>query len=259
MGRVEQRCLEEVKFQHDKNEIRYYGMSIEEQRQLHVLIDTAQDTDGKTTTFPDFIGENGWIEHFKVSSSKHNRKGSETNRKIASVNRAIEKQIESSINEESLIHPFSSSFYSNGNSLENYRKSLEDNWENHYQSYLKEKERLKTLEISAYMIESDDDFLKVARYDSLREGIIQHGNTELPFEIVYDRTIMEFMLQYAPYIKYVIFKSKFLVSILKIAAIPEILDGMDYENVFVHPIQGIMMRYGVHIGPESKLPDDFHP
>lgn len=103
MGRAEQRCLEEVKLRYDKNEIRYYGISIEEQQQLHVLIDTAQDTDGETTTFPDFIGENGWIEHFQVSSSKCNRKGNENNRKIASINRAIEKQIEDSINEESLI------------------------------------------------------------------------------------------------------------------------------------------------------------
>lgn len=90
MGRAEQRCLEEVKLRYDKNEIRYYGISIEEQQQLHVLIDTAQDTDGETTTFPDFIGENGWIEHFQVSSSKCNRKGNENNRKIASINRAID-------------------------------------------------------------------------------------------------------------------------------------------------------------------------
>lgn len=95
MGTAEQRCLEVVKTQCNQNKVCYYGLSKEEQKQLQVLVSTAQDTDGKTTTFPDFIGENGWIEHFKVSSSKHNRKGSETNRKIASVNRAIEKQIKS--------------------------------------------------------------------------------------------------------------------------------------------------------------------
>jgi len=259
MGRAEQRCLEEVKLQYDKNEIRYYGISIEEQQQLHVLIDTAQDTDGETTTFPDFIGENGWIEHFKVSSSKHNKKGSENSRKIANINRAIEKQIESSINEKSLIHPFSSSFYSNGNSLENYRKSLENNWENHYQSYLKEQGKMKALEISAYMIESDDDFLKVARFDDLREGIIQHGNTELPFEIIYDKAVMEYILQHASYLNYVIFKSNYLVSILKTTAISKIIDELDYKNIVVYPIQGIAMRYGFHIGTESKLPDSFQP
>lgn len=259
MGTAEQRCLEVVKTQCNQNKVYYYGLSKEEQKQLQVLVSTAQDTDGKTTTFPDFIGENGWIEHFKVSSSKHNRKGSETNRKIASVNRAIEKQIKSSINEESLIHPFSSSFYSNGNSLENYRKSLENNWENHYQSYLKEQEKLKALEISAYMIESDDDFLKVARFDDLREGIIQHGNTELPFEIIYDKAIMEYILQHASYFNYVIFKSNYLVSILKTTAISKIIDELDYKNIVVYPIQGIVMRHGFHIGTELKLPDSFQP
>lgn len=257
MGRAEQRCLEEVKLRYDKNEIRYYGISIEEQQQLHVLIDTAQDTDGETTTFPDFIGENGWIEHFQVSSSKCNRKGNENNRKIASINRAIEKQIEDSINEESLIHPFSSSFCFNKDSLANYHKSFEDNWEKHYRSYLKEQGRLKDLEVSAFMLDSDDCFLKVARFEDMREGIIHRGNTELPFNILYDRTIMEYMLQYASHIKYIIFKNNFLVSVIKVTAIPTILSKINYENIFVHPIQGIMIHHGFHIGPNSNLPDCF--
>lgn len=231
----------------------------EEQKQLNILIGTAQDTDGKTTTFPDFIGENGWIEHFKVSSSNHNRKGSENIRQIVSANRVIKKQIEISIDEESLIHPFSSSFYSGGNSLGNYHESLENNWEKHYQSYLKEQEKLKGLEISAFMIESDDNYLKVARFDDMREGMIQRGNAELPFEIIYDRTILEYMLQYASHIKYVIFKSDFITSIIKTAAIPQILNELDYSKICIHSIQGITVRYGFHIGACSDLPDEFLP
>lgn len=259
MGFAEKRCLDEVKKQCDQNNVRYYELTEEEQKQLKILISTAQDTDGKTTTFPDFIGENGWIEHFKVSSSKHNRKGSENIRQIASANRSLKKQIETSIGEESLIHPFSSSFNSYGNSLGNYHESLANNWEKHYQSYLKEQEKLKGLEISAFMIESDDNFLKVARFEDMREGIIQHGNTELPFDIIYDKTIMEYILQHAAHIKYVIFKSNCKVSILKTAAIPKILDELDCAETIIYPIQGVVMRYGFHIGPDSELPNDFQP
>lgn len=259
MGFAEKRCLDEVKQQCDQNKVCYYELAEEEQKQLNILIGTAQDTDGKTTTFPDFIGENGWIEHFKVSSSNHNRKGSENIRQIVSANRVIKKQIEISIDEESLIHPFSSSFYSGGNSLGNYHESLENNWEKHYQSYLKEQEKLKGLEISAFMIESDDNYLKVARFDDMREGMIQRGNAELPFEIIYDKTILEYMLQYASHIKYVIFKSDFITSIIKTAAIPQILNELDYSKICIHSIQGITVRYGFHIGACSDLPDEFLP
>ena len=259
MGFAEKRCLDEVKQQCDQNKVRYYELAEEEQKQLNILIGTAQDTDGKTTTFPDFIGENGWIEHFKVSSSNHNRKGSENIRQIVSANRVIKKQIEISIDEESLIHPFSSSFYSGGNSLGNYHESLENNWEKHYQSYLKEQEKLKGLEISAFMIESDDNYLKVARFDDMREGMIQRGNAELPFEIIYDKTILEYMLQYASHIKYVIFKSDFITSIIKTAAIPQILNELDYSKICIHSIQGITVRSGFHIGACSDLPDEFLP
>lgn len=259
MGFAEKRCLDEVKRQCNQNKVHYHELTEEEQKQLNILISTAQDTDGKTTTFPDFIGENGWIEHFKVSSSKHNRKGSESIRQIANANRAIKKQIETSIGEEPLIHPFSSSFYSGGSSLGNYHESLENNWEKHYQSYLKEQEKLKGLEISVFMIESDDNYLKVAQFDDMREGIIQRGNTELPFEIIYDRTILEYILQYAPYIKYVIFKSNFITSVIKTTTIPQILDKLDYSKIYIHSTQGITVRYGFHIGPDSELPDDFRP
>ena len=94
---------------------------------------------------------------------------------------------------------------------------------------------------------------------NVREGIIQHGNTELPFEIIYDKAVMEYILQHASYLNYVIFKSNYLVSILKTTAISKIIDELDYKNIVVYPIQGISMRYGFHIGTESKLPDSFQP
>lgn len=81
------------------------------------------------------------------------------------------------------------------------------------------------------MIESDDNYLKVARFDDMREGMIQRGNAELPFEIIYDRTILKYMLQYASHIKYVIFKSDFITSIIKTAAIPQILNELDYSKI----------------------------
>lgn len=70
---------------------------------------------------------------------------------------------------------------------------------------------------------------------------------------------MEYILQHAAHIKYVIFKSNCKVSILKTAAIPKILDELDCAETIIYPIQGVVMRYGFHIGPDSELPNDFQP
>ena len=78
MGKIEESCLNRVKKYCLLNETYYSGITEEEKKSLIALIKTAKDTDGKTTTFPDFIGENGWIEHFKVTSSQSSKKGYES-------------------------------------------------------------------------------------------------------------------------------------------------------------------------------------
>lgn len=77
MGKKEQRCLEVVKSVCKDDRNYYQGISAEEKEEIVTLIETAKDTDGLTTKFPDFIGNNGWIEHFEVTCSNRTKKGCE--------------------------------------------------------------------------------------------------------------------------------------------------------------------------------------
>lgn len=67
----------------------------------------------------------------------------------------------------------------------------------------------------------DDIFLPYIKFNDMRNGIIEDDN--LPFEIVHDKEIMDFIQQYQADIQYVIFVSKRIVKILKTSSIHDIL------------------------------------
>lgn len=131
MGEIEESCLNRVKKYCLLNETYYSGITEEEKKSLIALIKTANNTDGKTTTFPDFIGENGWIEHFKVTSSQSSKKGYESDINHAEMKRSIEQQIDEAKQSGNCTnYQFSASTVRQNDNIENYRKSLMTSWKN---------------------------------------------------------------------------------------------------------------------------------
>lgn len=243
MGKIEENCLNKVKEHCLLNGTYYSGITEEEKKSLITLIKSAKDTDDKTTTFPDFIGENGWIEHFKVTSSQSSKKGYESNINHAEMMRSIEQQIDEKKQDKNRTdYPFSASSTRENDSLENYRKSLMTSWKKHYQSYKKRQQELEDFKTGVFLIESDDIFLQVSKFKDMRNGIIEDYN--IPFEIVYDKKIMDFIQQYSSDIQYVIFAGSRIVKILKISSIPDIIKNVDYQNLWVHSTFGLMVKYG---------------
>lgn len=243
MGKIEESCLNRVKKYCLLNETYYSGITEEEKKSLIALIKTAKDTDDKTTTFPDFIGENGWIEHFKVTSSQSGKKGYESNINHAEMMRSIEQQIDEKKQDKNRTdYPFSASSTRKNDSLENYRKSLMTSWKKHYQSYKKRQQELEDFKTGVFLIESDDIFLQVSKFKDMRNGIIEDYN--IPFEIVYDKRIMDFIQQYSSDIQYVIFAGSRIVKILKISSIPDIIKNVDYQNLWLHSTFGLMVTHG---------------
>lgn len=244
MGKIEESCLNRVKKYCLLNETYYSGITEEEKKSLIALIKTAKDTDGKTTTFPDFIGENGWIEHFKVTSSQSSKKGYESDINHTEMKRSIEQQIgEAKQSGNCTNYQFSASTVRQNDNIENYRKSLMISWKKHYKSYEKEQQKLKNLKIGVFLIDSDDIFLPYIKFNDMRNGIIEDDN--LPFEVVHDKKIMDFIQQYQADIQYVIFVSKRVVKILKTSSISDILKTEDYQNFGSLPIIGRTVRYGI--------------
>jgi hypothetical protein len=242
MGKKEQRCLEAVKSVCKDDRNYYQGISAEEKEEIVTLVETAKDTDGLTTKFPDFIGNNGWIEHFEVTCSNRTRKGYENKIQESKINKAVEQRIDKAKEKEETDFSFSACYTSTNNSLKNYIESLEECWKKHLDSLKKENERLRSLHISAILIESDDDLLKVAKFENMQQGIIKSENTDLPFELIYNKNILDFIYQYKGIIKYVIFKNNYCVRVLKVDSIPTIIDLTDWSKLYVYSVPGIVKR-----------------
>ena len=126
--------------------------------------------------------------------------------------------------------------------MKNNIESLEECWKKHLDSLKKENERLRSLHISAILIESDDDLLKVAKFENMQQGIIKPENTDLPFELIYNKNILDFIYQYKGIIKYVIFKNNYCVRVLKVDSIPTIIDSTDWSKLYVYSVSGIVKR-----------------
>lgn len=80
------------------------------------------------------------------------------------------------------------------------------------------------------------------KFNDMRNGIIEDDN--LPFEVVHDKEIMDFIQQYQADIQYVIFVSKMVVKILKTSSIPDILTEKNYQNFATLPVIGLTIKYG---------------
>lgn len=254
MGKQEQRCLNAVKKHYADDGVFYPGITEHEKDQLIALIKTAKDTDGVTTSFPDFVGDNGWIEHFAVTSSQSTRKGYESKIQEAEMHRSIKEQVADSVGKGNFIQSFSASCMHENDSQDNYRESFKQCWEKHIESYNKKKNELSELQTKAFLVESDDGFLRVLNLSSMDDENAKSEERDLFFELIYDRELMDFMYQYKDMIDYVIFKGLHLTRILKVNSIPNIINATDYSNFFVHSIPGCFFSYGFHVGDDTRPP-----
>ena len=135
--KVKERAILDL-VQNNKDIINFYLVSKEEKQKILEIISIAEDN--KTEyVFPDFVLDNGFIEHFQITSSYTNRNGSYMEIKNAEINRAFEKKMievdEELSNGEKWIESFSiEPVLQDKQSYFNLIKSFKGNFENHLES-----------------------------------------------------------------------------------------------------------------------------
>lgn len=91
-GEKEQKCFEVVKNDFMKEyPTKFFGLNCEEIKNMKVLFDTAKINE-KTSEFPDIILNNGFIEHFQITSSKENKNGAVHIKELTKFKSKIEKR-----------------------------------------------------------------------------------------------------------------------------------------------------------------------
>ncbi len=237
---VQNNCLEILK-RHLSEDI-YYGISAEDEMCLRGYICEAFPNPQKSL-FPDFLFSNGFIEHFQVTSSASNRKGSLMERekhdlevKFEEKEEAIKNEMENTPCYEGV--DYSVDMWHKSHSYDNLVKSFKSSWTHHIDSLSK---YTGTIEHSLFMVYyADSGLTHHKKYPSIKQGLI-YGDLftrekHRCYRLSRDRELLEYVYGYKDYIQYVIFinvdaQDGEVVEIISVENIPELqkLLGLGYH------------------------------
>ena len=138
-GEAEQRCLDIVKEKYN-GDCRF-AMSYEDDLIIEEALRNAKPNP-QSSSFPDFVFEGGFIEHFQVTSSYENRKGSTMQRENSELMRDFNKKMEEATENLppdciTIQSVSSSNLWHKQHSYENFCDSFRSNFENHLASMRK--------------------------------------------------------------------------------------------------------------------------
>lgn len=242
-GEKEQKCFEVVKNDFMKEyQTRFFGLNCEEIKNIKVLFDTAKINE-KTSEFPDIILNDGFIEHFQITSSKENKKGAVHIKELTDFKSRIRKemteiQVNRDFSEKHCTMPYSEHSY------ENLVRSFKKNWNNHIESFGKYKGKK---DISIFMIQYSDMALEM--YENVYEYWIDgmsNGDLRKPeklncYRMSRDKKILKYMYEFKDKIKYVIFVYGEKCEVIKLENIPYILRLIPWNYVIASKMNTMLI------------------
>lgn len=210
---AEQKCLDEVISKFNSKDC--FGMEKEEEEYLRNILTNARLND-YGTTFPDFIVDNGFIEHFEVTSSLENKKGAKQKKESIKFAKESEKQFSDIIDNTSEDEYKSLSFQKKfeEHNQQYIRQSIKKNWDNHIKSYEKfegDKEN------SVFLLEySDFGTIETAELVSDGSGIVYRS-----YRVTLDKGMLDWIYPYKDKIKYFILHNNQSTEFVRVDKIPE--------------------------------------
>ncbi len=206
-----------------------YGVSYDDLNLLQSILQEAQPNP-ESSTFPDFIFEDGFIEHFQITSSKVTRKGAEHQREYSQYRKKTDTAIEA-ITRNMNSRPYLGEvqeyhwvFPQPVHSYENLKKSLEEIWSKHIDSlnkYAGKKQVgifiVEYPEYALAMCENVYEAIKAGfRYDGLRDQ--QKFDT---YRLSRDKEILDYLYRFSRQITFVFYVFHSGIEVIKLENIPD--------------------------------------
>lgn len=224
----EQRCLNLVKKSINKKDC--FGMSDQQYIELQKWLKDTKSNQ-KSSEFPDFLFENGLIEHFSVTSSTDGRKGAKQTKESALFKNQSEKNFLNNLDksEEKTLTSLSYSRPSEKHTHLNIVKSIKKHWLSHIKSYAK----TTPYKHSIFLLEYIDSNIQTA--------IIRGDNpAEIydSYRISVDKDLLEWIYKFKGIIEYLILNNppSFSIEVIRIDQIPNIIDNM--PSAMFAPVMG---------------------
>lgn len=233
-----------------------HGVFENDLNKIKSLIDSVVPNDtANKTVFPDFVCNNGFIEHFHVTSGKSNRKGYDITKEESKMAQSHEKfmdEVTDSLpeqNQEVLLSQHHTAFWRNGDSIKNFHKSFKQAWDNHIKSleaYDGEKN------ISCFLVSSDD--VIAVRENSVDGQGVFYGDLfltrKIPYCLVYDNELLDYMYNYNDVIDFVIYYNLHgRMEVVQLKNIPNVKQMLLNREFILYPLVTMeaSSTYGIHV------------
>ena len=263
-GEAEQKCLDLVKT-HMNDEI-FFAMSYEDDQIVKSAFREAT-ANPDASRFPDFIFDCGFIEHFQVTSSFENRKGSTMQREKSDINREFDRKAreatENLPEDSTTIQSVGTApHWHKTHSYENFMASFKSNFESHLQSrqqYPGDKTH------GIFLIEYTDAALCMSKSyakDLMLE--VSYGDLltrENPaYRLSRDISLLRYIYEKRNEIEYVVFVDEncfhgTLIDIIKTANALEVIKLL-HEGYEFHCAMVASSHYGIGVSVPKKREND---
>lgn len=240
-GNIEQRCLDFVK--NDMNEKDCFGLSNKQYIELkNWLSETKPNLNNNK--FPDFVFNDGFIEHFAVTSSLEDKKGAKQKRESSVFKNRSETTFLSNLDSSKEEMLFSRSY---GREFEehthcNIINSMKKNWVKHIESYDK---NISASKHGIFLIEYIDINIQTAVSRNNKSAEIFDT-----YRISVDKYLLDWLYIYKEKIDYLIFVNLISrsIEIIRIDRIPELIEGI--SDIWYAPIVG--METNKYVGIKTR-------
>ena len=192
----------------------------------------------QSSSFPDFLFDGGYIEHFQVTAAKENKKGSALKKDESIFEkecqesfRQLENELERSTQREMIVKKPQMTFTEN--SYDNFVSSFKKNWKHHIESlekYTGEKR------IGIFLVENSG-----ATFRQMKDGRYL-GNL---YFLHLDKILLPFIYEFRDQIQFTIFKNAQFYEIIETDEIPKLLKTIP-QGLYFEP--GRMIIGNTQIG-----------
>lgn len=215
----------------------YFGLVENERIEFANIIRTVQPNPS-SSEFPDFIFDNGFIEHFQITSSKVTRKGAIHARKEGDFQRRVDvdtEKIKAKWYETPSFGGVQSESWAfqNPEHSHNYlNDSLKQNWERHLASSIKYS---GGKEIGIFMIEYPEIALAMCEnvycnwIDGMAKGDMREPESFKEYRLSRDKELLKYIYGFKSAIKYVVFVNSVRCEVIRTENIPYLLCLMPWE------------------------------
>ena len=227
-GDKERKCIDFVK-SHLAFEC-CYGITQLDKKEIDSFLNDATPNKD-SNAFPDFVFENGFIEHFQISSGKITKKGSKHLQEFNSYQNENKKELFSNMSKGDYSPMITSIKYSQ-HTYSNLSDSFKTSWESHISSLEK---YTGNKDIGVFMVEYKDACIEMTEniFSNVKKGI-SCGNLIKPKQIDYyslchDKELLNYIYEYKNKIHYVIYVYNKGIEIINVRNIPELLMLIPYN------------------------------